>query len=69
MIAYEIYRRVLSGDDRLLGILPERRRNPQRISKESVMRWARLLINDDMTEEYFKENIYFIPVRWAERTC
>ena len=67
MIAYEIYRRNPSGEDRLIGVLPERRSNQQRISKESVMKWARLLVNTEMTEEMFMENIYFVPVRWTER--
>jgi hypothetical protein len=30
------------------------------------MKWARLLVNVEMTEEFFKENIYFIPVPWPD---
>ncbi len=64
MIAYEVYRLVPGGEDRLLGILPERRKNRERITKESVMKWARLLVSDKMTEEFFNENLYFISIPW-----
>jgi len=66
MIAYEIYQCDPSGEDRLLGILPERRRKLERINKESVMNWARLLVNSEMTDKFFNENIYFVPVHWPD---
>jgi hypothetical protein len=66
MIAYEIYRRDPFGEDCLLGVLPERRKKLERINEESVMKWARLLVNVEMTEEFFEENIYFIPVHWPD---
>ena len=66
MIAYEIYRRDPCGEDCLLGVLPERRKKLERINEESVMKWARLLVNVEMTEEFFEENIYFIPVHWPD---
>ncbi len=42
MTAYEFY--VLDEDKRrkLLGILPERRLNQERINEETIMNWARL---------------------------
>lgn len=38
MLYYEIYWHT-DGKDELLGILPERRRDPKRINKQSVMKW------------------------------
>ncbi len=64
MLAYEIYRRVPCGEDRLLGILPERRKNRERITEESVMKWARLLEGEKMTDEFFNQNVYFICIPW-----
>ncbi len=56
---YEFYRRVPCGEeDRLIGILPERRKDPQRITHNSIMNWAKLLAPDD----FFKERIYFVRV-------
>ena len=52
MIAYEIYRRDPGGEDCLLGVLPERRKTLERINEESVMNWARLLVNVEMTENF-----------------
>jgi len=43
MIAYEIYYRNKKGDEHLLGVLPERRKDPARITEESVLKWGRLV--------------------------
>ena len=66
MIAYEFYRRVPGGEDCLLGILPERRRNPERITPESITKWARLLVNSNMSEDFFNQNIYFNRIKWPD---
>jgi hypothetical protein len=66
MIAYEFYRRVPGGEDRLLGILPERRRKPERITPEAITKWARLLVNSNMSEDFFNQNIYFNRVKWPD---
>ena len=66
MIAYEFYRRVPGGEDRLLGVLPERRRKPERITPESITEWARLLVNSNMSEDFFNQNIYFIRIKWPD---
>jgi len=39
MVAYEFYFRNGKGEDHLIGILPERRHNPERITQESIMQW------------------------------
>jgi hypothetical protein len=56
MLAYEIYSfDNLSGYE-LIGVLPERRKNPTRITNDSVMRWGRLLLGDNTDDNsiYFK---------------
>ncbi len=40
MIAYEFYSRDADGVH-LVGILPERRKDPRRITRESIMKWGR----------------------------
>ena len=62
MIAYEFYRRVPLGEDRLIGVLPERRKNPERITGESIMNWARMLVNPLPEEEFFRI-VYFLRVK------
>jgi hypothetical protein len=37
MVAYEFYWLDPSGRYQIIGVLPERRKNPERITKESVM--------------------------------
>ncbi len=56
MIAYEFYLRVVCGEDRLIGVLPERRKDPERITHESIMNWAKLLAPED----FRKSKIYFV---------
>jgi hypothetical protein len=58
MVAYEFYWRNKSEGDKLIGILPERRKNPERISHESVMKWVRMVLGDLAD----KNNVYFIEV-------
>jgi hypothetical protein len=59
MIGYEVYRwRDAEGYD-LIGVLPERRNNPQRVTKESILNWG---------EKYFGIHLnlgdtYLIEVR------
>jgi len=60
--AYEFYRRVgYNGRDHFIGILPERRKDPARITEDSIMNWARILLGR-MTEEEFRKNVYFVRV-------
>ncbi len=40
MVAYEFYWRDPTGNTRLIGILPERRMNTERITQESILRWG-----------------------------
>jgi len=46
MVAYEFYWRDEIGRDHLIGLVPERRRKPDRITPESVSRWVRTFLDD-----------------------
>ena len=48
MVAYEIYWCDARGGEHFIGILPERRKNQERITKESVLNWGRKVIGDDI---------------------
>ena len=58
MVAYEFYRRDPSGEDKLIGVLPERRKDKERITHQSIMNWARLLV----PEHIFCDKVYFVRV-------
>ncbi len=59
MIAYEFYSRDDSGELHLMGLLPERRINPERITSESIMNWARNLFG----EETGVNDIYYTTIK------
>ena len=46
MVAYEFYLNDSEGNKSLLGILPERRKDPKRITQESILGWGRMLLYD-----------------------
>jgi len=46
MVAYEFYWRDEIGRDHLIGLIPERRRRPERITPESVSKWVRTFLDD-----------------------
>jgi hypothetical protein len=58
MVAYEFYSRQQKGD-KLIGILPERRKDPTRITPESIMNWGRILGDSAGIDA---NSIYFIQV-------
>ena len=45
MVAYEVYFRNRKGEEHLLGVLPEQRKHPARITKKSVLSWDKLLMD------------------------
>jgi hypothetical protein len=58
MIAYEIYWCDENGADHFVGTLPERRKNRERITKESIVNWGKKVIGD-----YIKvKDIFFTQV-------
>ncbi len=62
MIAYEFYWTDPAGDDHFIGILPERRRNPERITEESILNWGRMAV----CECGEIQEIFFIPFEMFE---
>lgn len=56
MLVYELYSFDKKKGYELIGILPERRRNPARITRHSVMNWGRVLLgaNVDNRSLFFK---------------
>ena len=44
MVAYEIYLNNKDGKEHLVGILPERRKDPARMTEKSILKWANLVL-------------------------
>ncbi len=60
MVAYEFYLRDQKGKIHFIGILPERRRDPERITKDSILNWGWKVIGDDSDVK----TIYFDQVEF-----
>jgi hypothetical protein len=58
MVAYEFYSPDETGKERLIGILPERRKNPKRINTKSILNWVKKILGN----EGDMKNIYFTKV-------
>ncbi len=58
MLVYEIYAFDKKRGYELIGVLPERRKNTTRMTKESVMRSGRMLLDDDVDSK----DIFFKPI-------
>jgi hypothetical protein len=67
MIVYKFYLRDAMKGDIFLGVLPERRKNPQRVgeetTEESVLNWGRTYFGRDSKND----DIYFIKTVLEER--
>ena len=44
MVAYELFSFDEKGGCEFIGILPERRKDPKRITNESVLNWGRMVL-------------------------
>ena len=58
MVAYEFYLVDDVEGFHSFGILPERRKEPLRITQESIMKWGRLNLGDSVEAN----KIYFIQI-------
>lgn len=58
MVAYEFYWCDEKGKEYFLGILPERRKKAERITKKSVLNWGWKVIGDSL----YVKDIYFVKV-------
>ena len=56
MVAYEFYLRDEKGKEHLIGILPERRGKPERITNDSILNWEWNIIDNHSDVK----NIYFV---------
>ena len=61
MVAYEFYWYDPSKGYELLGILPERRNDPERITKKSIMDWAKKVFGTNLSPK----DMYFIQVKMS----
>jgi len=57
MVAYEVYWVDSNGEHQIIGVLPERRKNPMRITKESVLNWGIMLLGNNVASKsiFFKQ--------------
>ncbi len=63
MIVYKFYLHDEIKGDILLGILPERRKNPKRITQESIINWGRKYFGMNAQDK----DIFFIKTVLDER--
>jgi len=64
VIAYEIYCSDPGKGYELLGILPERRKKPRRITESSVMNWGKMLLADNGS----RKSIFYRKITISEYT-
>jgi hypothetical protein len=64
MIAYKFYVRDEVNVYQLIGILPERRKHPERITPESVTHWGKEVLGGDVNPN----NIFYITTTVDENT-
>ncbi len=55
MVVYELYWLKPTGEYQLIGVLPERRKNTMRMTRDSVINWAKMLLGHDVD----CKNIFF----------
>ena len=55
MVAYEFYLHDEMEECHSIGILPERRKDPLRITQESVMKWGKMVAGDDVDVNHFAQ--------------
>ena len=60
MLAYEFYWLDESGDQHLIGILPERRKDSERITDESILNWGREVMGDNPE----RKSVRFVRIKW-----
>ena len=61
MMAYEFYWNDNDGKSHFIGSLAERRKNPERVTRESIMNWGKMIIGD-IGDRGEPQNIFFVAV-------
>jgi len=51
MYFYKLYTFNKTKGYRLIGVLPEKRKNPARITKNSVMNWGKMILGNDLNSK------------------
>ncbi len=64
MVAYEFYWFDSTGGHQIIGVLPERRKNPERVTQESIINWGKKLFCEDLDTK----DIFFIQVTIDDHT-
>ena len=65
MIAYEFYWLDSKGGYQIIGVLPERRRHPERSTRDSVTHWGEILFSNTLNAK----DIFFIQVMIDDTSC
>ncbi len=58
MVAYEFYFNDGREEDSLIGVLPERRKDKSRVTRESIMKWGRIVAGSNVNPN----SIYYIKL-------
>jgi hypothetical protein len=53
MVAYEFYWLDSKGGCQIIGVLPERRRHPERLTKESITNWGGKFFSKNLDTNMF----------------
>ncbi len=64
MEAYEFYWLNPTGGYQIIGLLPERRKNPARVTQQSLMNWGEKIFGKELDTK----DIFFIQVTMDEKT-
>jgi hypothetical protein len=62
--AYEFYWLDPKGGFQIIGVLPERRKNPERITQKSIMNWGEKIFGKELDTK----DIFFIQVTIDKKT-
>jgi hypothetical protein len=64
LIAYEFYYKGKHDEPHLIGILPERRKDKERITHESIIKWGKMFLGNE--REF--QNLFFVQVTVEKTT-
>jgi hypothetical protein len=65
MIAYEFYCLDAKGRYEIIGVLPERRKRPERSTRDSITHWGEKLFTHNLNAK----DIFFIQVMIDDTSC
>jgi len=64
MVAYEFYWLDPKGGYEIMGVLPERRKDSARITRESIKQWGKTIFN----KNFYPKDIFIVQVVMDEKT-